>query len=318
MGAQENQLVMGVIILGIIMFIWVIAYYQPKKMVPMYYGPYDANGAPRVSAWQQTTQGGIPNIIDGRGPSGEPLGIFDYLGYSMSGRNNVPGNLEWSGYKDCGCGCGGQKAAMGAVDQVASALPLSNSNIDKIPPKSAASSAPSTNKPANKPTKGFGAHPMDIHEPGAWCHAGSVVGGRSDCDSSSATPLQPLGAAKQGLKTFASRFFGSASSDRLAETVGTVNSGRTLGRVYDSDSFKQSLELGLAIGQIPYAAAQTDAAFTSIATAAANTSATDKNRINAHIDSPVNNPRRPLSTYVPGGYAGLHEVSSIDHRGRGV
>lgn len=211
--AADEQIVAAVLIIAAIVIGWLIFSGMPdsQSMVPMYYGPYssDPNAAPRVSAWQQYTQGGLPNPIIGRGPLGQPIGAYDYLGRNLDGYNAVPGSMVFPEFQDCGCGCGGAQAALkagacpataaaiGAANKAAAAgsQTVNNSNVSKSMPCSAIPSGPTAAQ--NKIAHFGGASMANIR--GGMCSQGAVAGGRSDCSGNAAAPGLPMADANSAI-----------------------------------------------------------------------------------------------------------------------
>lgn len=91
---------------------------------------------PGMTFWQSTTQGGFPNYPAGTDPAtGATLGRYDYLGKNISGKYLLPSGFlkdyNYYGFKDCGCGCNGQKKADAAISKVSKfgAAPMDPANI---------------------------------------------------------------------------------------------------------------------------------------------------------------------------------------------
>ncbi len=139
MDETQKKIAFGLTVVSIIVLIGYIYYDTSKEgMYPMY--SYDSNGRimdTNLNSWSMLTQGYFPNYMTGVGPGGEILGKYDYLQKNISGRNLIPGDLAnkspyyYKGFKDCGCGCNGQKKADDVVDKISKfgAKPFDRSNL---------------------------------------------------------------------------------------------------------------------------------------------------------------------------------------------
>jgi hypothetical protein len=247
----EQQYVVAILVFAVIFVIWSLS--SSQSMVPMYYGPYpSADQAPRTSAWQRRTQGGLPNIYAGRTPEGAFIGEYDYLGRTYSGLNNVPGNFVFEGYEETSGNLASTPATNVPLNTQASTNPSTNPSASKVnnaaPIIAATPSSPAVAAVSDTSLAAATAHSNVPEKPVPGASTTKIVLNKSNLSGFSAnrnfysvpSPVDLQRWCKGSSCTTPStqintfRMFGSAPQDALAESVGTVNSERTNStRVYD-------------------------------------------------------------------------------------
>lgn len=313
------------VIAAVLILAWVLFYHDSEGM----WANYDYNSQGEVlntgmTGWQSVTQGGIPNFVTGRASDGGYIGKYDYLGKNYSGLNIIPGDFADSsyyhqGYKDCGCGCNGQKKADVAV---ANAM-ASGNNIPATTPV-AAIKAKEGYVQSRALTYGLN-------------QRFNVLTPYQTMSGFSSAPMDPSNVCSKGLKGTlfgrCSEGFG-ANPNQLAQSVETVgNSARsgsetTRALRYGTSQYWDQLPnispaavYGDEIDKARDALTSTILAESAMSNTASAMALSDRLMadippINSHIDSPTNGPRHNLYHADIGKYEGQNIVSAFDGRTR--